>query len=210
LRVADTAIERIPDDAQLYIWRSILLCNLNSLSDADFERMKHVVVSRNYDLRALGLYTALVKTVTEQSCPSISSDELRTLFTEMLEVPLNANPNYPMFSQIKFFIGVVDIHLDHPQRALSSFKESLQARPGAGHAMQMAAHMASGEFYDEAMLLSGIALANLSSKDGGLIRRDQINASDVHDFRQKVQIEIENMSRSAAEEETSINDHENR
>ena len=210
LRVTDTAIERIPDDVQLHLWRSIILCNLNSLTDADFESMKRVVASRNYDLRALGLYTALVSSVTQQSCPSISLEELRTLFTEMLGVPLNANPDYPMFSQIKYFLGVVDAHLQEPQRALRNFEESLQARPGAGHAMQMAALMASLEFYDEAMLLSGIALADLSAEDGGLIKRDQINVNDVNEFRQKVQIEIEKLSRSSAEEETSISDHENR
>jgi len=210
LRVTNTAIERIPADGQLYVWRSILLCKLNSLTDEDFERMKRVVASGNYDLRALGLYTELVNSVTLQNCPSISLDELRTLFTEMLAVPLNANPDYPMFSQIKYFIGVVDIHLDHPQRALSNFEESLQARPGVGHAMQMAAHMASKEFYDEAMLLSGIALADLSSEDGGLIKRDQIKANDVNEFRQKVQIEIDIMSRGVTQEEASIADQENR
>jgi hypothetical protein len=198
LRVTDTAIEQIPDDEQLYVWRSIMLCNLGLLTDDDFEKMKRIVVTRNYDLRALGLYTALVNSVTGESCPAVSLEKLRTLFTGMLDIPMNADPRLPMYSQIKYFIGTVDIHLHNPQRAIENFIDSLQARPGAGHAMQMAALMASSEFYDEALLLSGIALAELKANTDGLNSTNQINEHDIIEFRKNVQTEIDISSGNAA------------
>ncbi len=191
LQVTDTAIELIPNDEQLHVWRSILLCNLDLLTVADFERMKLVVVAKIYDLRALGLYTSLVNSVTQNKCPSVSLDELRALFTDMLQVPRNADPHFPMFSQIKYFIGIVDVHSKNPQRAMGNFQDSLQARPGAGHAMQMAALMASSEFYDEALLLSEIALDGIKKGNAGLMSSGQLKADDIIEFREKVQVEID-------------------
>ena len=198
IRVTDAAIERIPGNAQLYLSRSLMLCKLNQLSIADFEKMTRVVMPTAYDMRALDIYTGFVASVTGGNCPSIPLDKLRGFFSGMLRLPINADPNLPMFSQIKYFIGLVDVYLREPERAQRNFQESLQSRPGAGHAMQMAALLASNEYYGEALQLSDLALADLDSADNELIASGQISRLDVEEFREKLLAEIKLLSEKDA------------
>lgn len=191
LQVTDTAIERIPDDEQLHVWRSIVLCNLGILTDADFRQMKDKVAVKNFDPRALGLYTTLINSVISQKCPSVSLHSLRGLFTEMLNVPLNADSRSLRFSQIKYFTGIINIHLAEPQAAMRNFEESLQAQPGASQAMQMASLMASSEFYEEAMHLSAIALMHLSDQKRELLTSIDVSERDIMEFRDYLTSKIE-------------------
>ena len=190
LQVADAAIERIPGDEQLRIWRATIRCNLGMLSAAEFSRMKQVVATARYDLRALALYETLVNSVVSKNCPGVSLDNLRSLFTEMLQEPLNADPRSAGFSQIVYFVGIVDIHQGNRQRAMSNFVKSLRSRPGASRAMLMASLMASNEFYVEAMELSEIALIELDATHNGLLHSAQVTESDIRDFREKVREEL--------------------
>jgi len=191
LQVTDAAIARIPNDEQLDIWRSIVLCNLGILTDADFQQMKHKVAAKIFDPRALGLYTALVNSVINQKCPAVSLESLRGLFTDMLSVPLNADARSLRFSQIKYFTGLIDIHMREPARAVRSFEESLNAQPGPSQAMQMASLMASGEFYEEALHLSAIALTQLHDQKRELLAGVDVSEQDIMAFRENVQSEWE-------------------
>ena len=190
LQIADAAIERIPGDEQLRIWRATIRCNLGMLSAAEFIRMKQVVVTARYDLRALALYETFVNSVVSHNCPAVSLDNLRSLFTEMLQVPVNADSRSPGFSQIAYFIGIVDIHQGNRRSAMSNFLKSLQSRPGASRAMLMASLMATNEFYVEAMELSEIALIELDATHNGLLDSAQVTESDIRDFREKVRDEL--------------------
>lgn len=191
LAVVDTAVQRIPGDEQLRLWRSTMRCQLGLLSGTEFEQMKQAVASRHYDPRAFDLYVAFIDSVLNDSCPSVSPIDLRSLFRDMLNVPLNADPLSPRYSQIRFFIGLVDIHLREPRRALDNFRESLQSRPGASKAMLMASLMASNGFYDEAMQLSDIALEELENADEGFLGSARVGEEDILEFRRNVREEVE-------------------
>jgi Tfp pilus assembly protein PilF len=106
-------------------------------------------------------------------------------------VPFNANPQSLRFSQIKYFIGLVDIQLKEPHRAVVNFEESLRAQPGASQAMQMAALLASNEFYEEAMHLSELALAELNQQKDVLLSNVQVSERDIMEFRYNIRVEMD-------------------
>jgi hypothetical protein len=103
-----------------------------------------------------------------------------------LQVPENSDPGSLRFSQIQYFIGYIDVFADRPAEAVKAFEASLRARTGPGHAMMMAALMASNEFHDEALYLSDLALAQLAmtTQDGLTIER--VRESDIREFRTTV------------------------
>jgi tetratricopeptide (TPR) repeat protein len=199
LQVVNEAIARIPGDEQLLIWRATIRCNLGMLTSANFQTMKAAVAPREYDLRALDLYEALVNSVVNGNCAAVSADELSGLFTEMLQVPGNGDPRSAGFSQIRYLMGVVDIHRREVESAMKNFEQSLQSRPGASRAMLMASLMASKEFYDEALELSAGALVTLEGAEDGLLRSAQVSEQDILEFRQKVREESAKMNKGQAQ-----------
>jgi len=191
LQVANEAIARIPDDEQLLIWRGTVRCNLGMLTANNFQELREQLAPHEYDLRGLALYEALLDSVVSRKCPAVSLDDLHDLFADMLQVPRNANPRSASFSQITYLMGSVDIHRGKPDSAMSNFRRSLQARPGASRAMLMASLMASKQFYAEAMELSAMALARLERTEEGMLGSAQVSERDIREFRKKVQEEIE-------------------
>lgn len=195
LRVIDTAIENIPGNPALRITRSMILCNIGTLTRSDFEETARRVSVLAYDPRSISLYTRLSASIVDGKCPQVQVGDLRELFVTMLDVRDNSDPTSLRFSQIKYFIGFADVHAGEPERAVSAFEESLQARPGAGHAMMMAAVLATSDYYDEALHLSEIALAQLDADAPNLLQGARVNESDIHEFRATVRAQ-----RDAAQE----------
>jgi tetratricopeptide (TPR) repeat protein len=191
MQVVDAAIVRVPDNEQLHIWRTVMLCNLGVLSADEFDQMKLKVGVRNYDPRASGLYVTLVDSVISGVCPEVPLQDVRELFTDMLRVPLNADTSSLRHSELKYFVGLVSIHLQEPELALLSFKESLQADSNASKAMQMAALMASNGYNQEALQLSEIALFELNVAESRLLDGQQVSESDVKAFQETVLLDIE-------------------
>ena len=99
----------------------------------------------------------------------------------------NADPGSLRFSQIQYFIGYIDVFANRPSHAIKAFEASLRARPGAGHAMMMAAIMAGNEFHDEALYLSGLALAQLEMTEQVDLTSERVRESDIRDFRATVE-----------------------
>jgi hypothetical protein len=120
-------------------------------------------------------------------CPGVSLDAVQAMFKDMLRVPENANPQSLRYSQIQYFIGFIDAFADRPSQAVAAFEASLRARPGAGHAMMMAAVMATNEFHNEALHLSDLALSQLRSTTLDPRLMERIRESDIREFRATVQ-----------------------
>jgi hypothetical protein len=191
LVLLDAAIERIPGDHKLDVLRSTILCNLGLLSDDGFAQMRQKVAVSKFDGRAISLYSNLIGVVIQQKCPSVELSSLRGLFTDMLEVPQNGDPHSLTYSYIMYLVGLVDIKMQEPKRAVQSFEESLKARSGASQAMQMASLMATDNYFAEAMYLSGIALAELKAEEAGALDPSQVRLSDVVAFRETIQQELD-------------------
>jgi tetratricopeptide (TPR) repeat protein len=198
LDLLNAAIERIPDDHKLDVMRSTILCNLGLLSDDEFNQMRQKVVVSNFDGRAMSLYTNFISAVIQEKCPAVALNSLRNLFTDMLEVPQNGDPHSLTYSYIMYLVGLVDIKMQEPRRAVQSFEESLKARPGASQAMQMASLMATDNFFAEAMYLSGIALAELEAEQAGALDPSQVKLSDVVAFRETIQREMDSDANNGA------------
>ena len=117
----------------------MILCKLGLLSDRDLDQAAAVISAAPYDPRSITVYTTLASSVANNECPQASLDALQMMFTNMLRVPENGDPRSLRFSQIQYFIGYIDVFADRPAQAVKAFEASLGARPGAGHAMMMAA-----------------------------------------------------------------------
>jgi hypothetical protein len=194
LRVIDAAIEHIPDDVKLVVFRSTVLCNVGLLTDAEFEQMKRKVSVSVFDPRSMKLYGTLVRAVTDQKCPDVSLASLRGFFTEMLNVPMNGDQRSLRYHYIKYIIGQLDVAMHEPALAVKNFHDSLKARPGASQTMNMAALLATNEYYDEALYFSEIALAELDAGKVGVFDASMVSKRDVIEFRESIRLEIEAMS----------------
>ena len=191
IRVIDEAIANIPDNHALLISRSNILCNLGILEASDFEDTARKLAASIYDPRSIRLYTSLGVSIVEGRCPSVTADSLREMFENMLDVAENSDPRLMQFSQIQYLIGYTSVHIGEPERAVSAFEKSLDSRPGAAHAMLMAADLASGDYYDEALHFSGIALQQLKAGTSNLMQGAPVNESDIHAFRATVRADRE-------------------
>ena len=191
LLVVNRATKNIPNDAFLQLTKASILCKLGLLDDSDVGEAAAVISAAAYDPRSISIYTTLTSSVVNGECPGVSLDALQVMFTNMLRVPENGDSGSLRFSQIQYFIGYVDVFADRPSKAVKAFEASLGARSGAGHAMMMAALLASNDFHDEALHLSDLALAQLemTTQDGLAIER--VRESDIREFRATVRADRE-------------------
>lgn len=113
------------------------------------------------------------------------------MFANMLFVPQNADPQSMQYSQIKYFIGFVDVHSGEPSQAAKAFEASLRARPGATHAMTMAAHLATAGYFEEALYFSDVALSQLDVESQGILRGARVYESDIRAFQAIVQADMD-------------------
>lgn len=187
LRVIEQAIETISSDHPLLLVnRLIIRCQMGILSADDFDRVADKMSKSVYDPRSIKLYTSLTSSVIMGKCPEVTLGALRAMFAGMLQVPQNTNPTSLSYSQLNYFLGFVDVYAGEPDRAMASFEESLRARPGSSHAMIMAAHMATREYFDRALYLSEVALTQLDVEQQGILDRARVTESDIREFRRIV------------------------
>ena len=192
LQVLDNAIENVPGHRPLLLVnRLVMLCNRGMLSSNDFAAVSGVLSSLVYDPRSVKPYLALSSAVLEGHCPDVSPEDLRTMYVNMSQVPQNANPQSLGYSEIKYYIGLADVHLDEPARAVVEFEASLQANPRADHAMTMAAYLATNKYFAEALYLSNKALSQLQADAGDGKPLARVSASTIREFQAAVRIEMD-------------------
>ena len=199
LQVISAALAARPESAFLQLTQSTIRCELGLLTDDDLRAAAGVISAAAYDPRAIELYTAFSSAVVAGKCPAVDADELGELFQRLLDVPENADPRSLRYSQIQYFIGFLDVHSGRPDDAFRAFEASLASRRGAGHAMMMAAVMASNNYHVFALQLSDIALAELARTPGTELREERVRESDILEFQATVR---EDMA-AAGEPETT-------
>lgn len=193
-RVIANAIRNRPLDASLQLASSIIHCHLGLLDADDFANASEIISSQLYDPRSVETYTKLAVAIVDGECPAVTIGALRQMFENMLKVPGNANPAALAYSQIQYFIGLANVRGGNIEPAIAAFNESLASRPGPGHAMQMAAVLASSEYYDEALQFAERALQDLRNSQGGVLRGARLREQDILTFLAEVSAERDGAS----------------
>ena len=191
LDILNRAIENIPIASPLLkVNRLYTLCNMNQLRPAEFDNEVRELVGMAYDARSIKVYSSFVDAIASGKCPDITMTQLNVMFTQMLQLPYNANRTSLGYSHIQYFIGFSYAYSGQLEKAVIAFHESLSARPGASQAMQMAAVLASNEFGAEALKFSDLALEQLGNQPPSVIRATPVRESDVRVFQATVRADM--------------------
>ena len=191
VQILDTAIANIPGvHPLLLVNRLIILCNLGVLDERENESVAGVLSKTNYDPRMIKVYVSFIDGVIDNRCPNVSLSSVRSMFEAMLGNPNNAAPESLEFSQLKYFIGFAFAFEGNRSAASAAFSTSLQAWPGASSAMQMAAVMASNEFYEDALRLSDVALSQLTIPENKPLNDTPVVAADIRHFQTFVRADM--------------------
>jgi len=190
LMVIERAMVTIPNNSFVLLTHVNILCKLGILNDSDIERAGTVISAKPFDPRSLEIFSTLTTSVVEGECPSASMDGLRLMYTNMLQVPENADPHSLRYSQVKYLIGFIDVSAGRPSQAVAAFEASLQARPGAGHAMSMAALLATNGNHKEALHLSDLALLQMETSTDNALGVSRVRMSDIMEFRETVRTDM--------------------
>jgi len=192
LQVIERAIENRPEsNTLLRLNRLIILCNMKRLQLDELQNAVDLESTTPFDPRLLRAYNEFARVVKEGRCPAVSIDALKPMFTNMLDVPVNADPTSLAYSHIQYLIGYVEVFSQEPHEALEAFEKSLGARAGASHAMAMAALMASSNYHEEALHLSSLALSYLADEEESMLIGTRVNKADIMEFRATVQADLE-------------------
>lgn len=191
IAVLDQAIDTIPEPRPLLLVnRLVTLCMLDQLTPAEFDAEVEHLADIPYDPRMIKLYTRLASAIANDRCPQISSAQLNELFKAMLHVPRDLAEDSLEYSQVQYLIGFSYAQSGQPEAAVAAFRNSLQSRPGASHAMQMAAVLASAEHGEAALQISQLALTMLQETNGPLVDVATVSESDILIFQETVRDDI--------------------
>ena len=94
-------------------------------------------------------------------------------------------------SHVHYLAGLTALRLNSPGDAMEHFVASSTARPQASATMKMAALMATGGHYAEALELSGLALQQIDENPAGALSNVNVIESSIHEFRRVVGEELE-------------------
>jgi len=192
VRVLERAIAARPEDNPfLIVNRIIALCNMNSLSEIEYQKEAAVLSGSRYDARLLRAYNEFLKAVAEERCPTIGVRSIESLFVDMLKLTQNSDPKTIAYANIKLLIGYVYVYSERPGDALASFEESLQGKPDASYAMRMASQMASVNYNEEALRLSELALTYLEENEVSVLDGRRVLESDIREFQNTVRADME-------------------
>ncbi|WP_460232238.1 tetratricopeptide repeat protein [Aurantivibrio plasticivorans] len=169
----ERAIDRIPNDMTLRMWKIIYSCRYTQMNSLDLLALQKLSKNSIYDLRAFNLYQLFVDEAAQGKCNGLSLDEVKVVLHGLMALPANANPKSGRFSQLQYLNGRLAVYQAEPDFALKYFKSSLRARSGPGKAMNMAAFLASKQYYLEAMILSDIAMSYVEDGNVGSTNRDR-------------------------------------
>jgi Tfp pilus assembly protein PilF len=182
----DRAVTTLPGKTELLLTRAVMRCEAGILSAAQFESMAAIVAANPYDARQLDFLIRLSNSVENGSCPEVAATNLQALFSKMLRHPASSDPGSLAHAQVQFLLGLAYVNLDDPAAATQAFRQSLEARPGPGHTMMMAAVFAENGFYAEALAMSDTALERVRSDAKDLLLGTRVSESEIVDFQRRV------------------------
>ncbi len=187
LAIIDEALGNILGrNSYLLVMRLNVLCAGGNLDPAEFRGTADTLAGKYYDPRLVKSYSNLISSVAQGRCPEIAMNDLKLLFDDMLELPVNNDPGLLGYSHLHYFVGYTQVYMDEPAAALASFRTSLDSRPGAGHAMAMAALLATRGYFDEALTISELALGQIEADKASTIGGNRVSEADIRHFQDVV------------------------
>jgi tetratricopeptide (TPR) repeat protein len=187
--VIEAALKRMPQDTAVDVTRTTLLCNMGILTPEQFAEFSERMAARTFDPRAVNMLTTMLEGILAQRCPTVTADDAANMFIAMSLLPDNSDPGSLRYSQLQYFIGLSVLSAGDLQQAIERFDQSLMSRPGASHAMLMAAHLATYEHYDEALHFSDIALRQFDEAADNLLAAGRVRREDILTFQEQVREE---------------------
>jgi tetratricopeptide (TPR) repeat protein len=186
IAVLDATRQRIPDDLAIDVIRTTVLCNSGALTPGQFAEFSGRMARRLFDPRTVNTLTTMMEGILSQRCPAVSAADTAAMFLAMAQLPGNTDPRAARYSQLQYFIGLSTLNTGDVRLAVDAFARSLKSRPGAGHAMLMAAHLATHGRYDEALYFSDLALRHFDKVAGGFLPAERVRREDILAFQQQV------------------------
>ncbi|MEJ2275086.1 MAG: hypothetical protein P8Y01_11010 [Woeseiaceae bacterium] len=191
IAVVDEALKRIPGrHSLLLVMRLNILCAGGKLDRAEFRETAAELSQQYYDPRLIHAYSRLVAAVIEGKCASVKTADLANMFRAMLEDSSNNNPASLGYSHLQYFLGQTAVFMRDRDRAMSAFLASLESRPGASHAMLMAALMATGGYYEEALQIADLASEQIEADRRSTISGNRVSEADIRRFRDVVRADL--------------------
>ena len=186
LTVIEAARLEMPQDTAVALTRITMLCDMGALTAEQFADFAARMAQRDFDPRTVNLHTKMLDGILLRKCPAVTAADAADMFRGMLRLPRNADPESLRYSQLQYFIGLSALNAGDLQQAQAAFDRSLQVRPGAGHAMLMAAHLATHAFFDEALHFSDIALRQFDQGADKLLPVERVRREDILAFQDQV------------------------
>jgi tetratricopeptide (TPR) repeat protein len=202
--VIEAALKRMPQDTAVDVTRTTLLCNMGILTPEQFAEFSERMAARTFDPRAVNMLTTMLEGILAQRCPAVTIDDAANMFLAMSRSPDNSGPGSLRYSQLQYFIGLSVLSGGDLQQAIEHFDRSLMSRPGASHAMLMAAHLATQEHYDEALHFSDIALRQFDEAPDNLLAAERVRREDILTFQEQVRAERDAASADGGDTPWSI------
>ena len=189
IAVLDATRQRIPDDLAVDVIRTTVLCNSGALTAGQFATFSGRMAERLFDPRTVNTLTTMMEGILSQRCPAVSAADTADMFRAMAELPGNTDPQTARYSQLQYFIGLSALNAGEPKQAIEAFDRSLQSRPGAGHAMLMAAQLATHGHFDDALHFSDLALRQFDRVAGSFLPAERVRREDIIAFQEQVRMD---------------------
>ena len=156
--VVEAAIARRPNDESLQLHNMIMRCAEKVDQPMHLSGLVAVARTKPFDVRLFEHYQTLVK-LADEGCGSTKLEDIEQLLKEMQETPINSDPTFVGYHQLKFLLGLTTVRRGDANSGARFFRQSLSSRPAVGRAMLLAAVMASNENYYYAKVFSDVALS---------------------------------------------------
>jgi tetratricopeptide (TPR) repeat protein len=189
LIVIEAARLNMRHDTAVDLTRTTMLCDMGILSAEQFAGFSARMAKRLFDPRVINMYTKMVDGIFSGHCPAATAGDVVDMFRAMAKSPGNSDPGSLRYSQTRYFVGLSALNAGDLQQAVDAFDRSLQSRPGAGHAMLMAAQLATHAHHDEALHFSNIALRQFDEGAGNLLPAEHVRREDILAFQEQVRAE---------------------
>ena len=159
IAVLDSAEEEAGSGKALVLLnRIIILCYMQRLTPGEFERATAYLAQTKFDSRNLRLFKRLTEVILGQECTGASAEMLGNLYERMAQNESNSDRTSLRYSHLQYLLGYVYASTGEPDKAVSAFMSSLDARPDPSAAMDMAARLASNNHHQAALAVSDLAM----------------------------------------------------
>jgi tetratricopeptide (TPR) repeat protein len=159
IAVLDSAEEEAGSGKALVLLnRIIILCYMQRLTPGEFERATAYLAQTKFDSRNLRLFKRLTEVILGQECTGASAEMLGNLYERMAQNESNSDRTSLRYSHLQYLLGYVYASTGEPDKAVSAFMSSLDARPDPSAAMDMAARLASNNHHQAALTVSDLAM----------------------------------------------------